>query len=236
MGRKKEIEDPELIKMIDTFFKEECNSNPRKLTLPAITAYINRNGHPNYRVESLRRTPTARKHIELLVASNKETNQKIVSAYKTLDVDTFLSVNKTHSALVRALTELDTYYKSVVEAATKISKRNVELEKENDTLKQENQAIKQTNNNSSDNIIILKNDLSQLKKENKKLRSLIKEYLYPEIANDLLKKEGLLKKGESIVDESALQNNLIKADTDVNNINHDIKSNVIRDLFGDFDE
>lgn len=236
MGRKKEIEDSDLIKIIDTFFKEECNSNPRKLTLPAITAYINRNGHPNYRVESLRRTPTAREHIDLLVASNKETNQKIVSAYKTLDVETFLSVNKTRRTLIKALTELDTYYKSVVEAATRISKRNAELEKENETLKQEKLALEQTNNDSSDNIVILKNDLTQLKKENKKLRSLIKEYLYPEIANVLLTKEGLLKKEESIVDESALQNNLIKANTTINNINPDIKSNVIRNLFGDFDE
>lgn len=236
MGRKKEIEDSELIKIIDIFFKEECESNPRKLTLPAITAYINRTGHPNYRVESLRRTPIARDYIDSLIASNKDTNQKIISAYKTLDIETFLSVNKTRSSLVRALTELDMYYKSIAEAATKISKRNAELEKENENLKQEKHTLNQANIDSNDSVIILKNDLSQLKKENKKLRSLIKEYLYPEIANDLLAKEGLIKKEESIVNESALQDNLIKADTTLNDINPDIKSNVIRNLFGEFNE
>lgn len=156
MGRKKEIEDSELIKMIDTFFKEECNSNPKKLTLPAITSYINRNGHPNYRVESLRRTPVARNYINSLIASNEDINQKIISAHKTLDIETFLSINKTRNSLVRALTELDMYYKSISEAATRINKRNVELEKENEILKQEKQALNQTNIDSSDNIIILK--------------------------------------------------------------------------------
>lgn len=236
MGRKKEIEDSELIKMIDTFFREECTLNPNKLTLPAITAYVNRNGHPNYRVESLRRTPVARDYIDSLIASNKETNQRLISAFKTLDTEAFLSANKTRSSLVKALTTLDMYYKSIAEAATKISKRNAELEKENESLKQEKQTLNQASIDSSDSINILKNELTQLKKENKKLRSLLKEYLYPEIANDILAKEGLLKKEKSMIDKSVLQTNLINADTSINNINPDIKSNVIRNLFGGFND
>ena len=60
-----------------------------------------------------------------------------------------------------------------------------------------------------------KNSVSQLQLENKRLRELIDTYLYPEIANELLRKKGLLQGGNEYIDPAMVDKNLITAKTEL---------------------
>ena len=55
----------------------------------------------------------------------------------------------------------------------------------------------------------------ELLEENKKLRNLLKTSLYPEIANELLKAEGLLKSDQQLVTKKYLSENIITSDTKI---------------------
>ena len=56
---------------------------------------------------------------------------------------------------------------------------------------------------------------------------LVEDYVYPEIANEMLKKDGFLKTTANIVEPAKMEDKLIDIDTDVSAI----KNNLIKDLF-----
>lgn len=236
MAKAKTIPDQIFIELINTFFESECNYDPKKLKFPKIIEYVNNNGYPDYKVTSLRRNESIRNYIDSLIASYSDRNYKIVSTYKTLDVEAFLSTNKTHSSLVRALTELDTYHRTVAEAAIKIDKKNKNLEKEIDKLKNKLKELEQTASLAKEQSTLSISEQKSLKAENKKLRQALDDYIYPEIANELLVEEGFLKKNDSIIDTKSLDKKIINADTSIYKGTQKVKSDVIKNLFGDFDE
>ena len=123
MGRNKAIEDSVLIELIKEYWGKSCCGDQRKLKLTAITRYINENGYPDYAVESLRRNVNARAYIDVLARDSRDTEQRVVAAYKTIDIDVFLNTHKTRASLKQALTELDGYYRLVSEAAASVEKR-----------------------------------------------------------------------------------------------------------------
>ena len=55
----------------------------------------------------------------------------------------------------------------------------------------------------------------ELLEENKKLRNLLKTSLYPDIANELLKEEGLLKSDQQLVTKKYLSENIITSDSKI---------------------
>ena len=128
MGRKRTIDDAKLLILIDEFFRTECMQGSKKIKLPRLTEYIQKNGFPSFRVETLRRNKIARERID-------ELNQKVsspsdlVPVYKSLDIDAFLSNNQTQASLKSALTSLDTYYRGIFEYAVEIDKKYKDAQK-----------------------------------------------------------------------------------------------------------
>ena len=72
----------------------------------------------------------------------------------------------------------------------------------------------------------------ELLEENKKLRNLLKTSLYPEIANELLKEEGLLKSDQQLVTKKYLSENIITSDSKISFEKHTSKRKIleIKDL------
>ena len=75
-----------------------------------------------------------------------------------------------------------------------------------------------------------KTHLRELDIELNASRAVINTYIYPELANELLVKEGALRKTESPIKEGALENNLITATTDIRKTTKS-GSNIIKGLF-----
>ena len=98
-----------------------------------------------------------------------------------------------------------------MEAATNIKS-------ENDTLRKELEKVTaQLREEYSDELAFDKvmEEKVQLETENKKLQNILKTSVYPEIANELLKTEGLLKADNTVITDEFLANHIITSDTKI---------------------
>lgn len=215
MSRKKTITDEKLLELIQEFFKEICNGDPKRLKMPAIADYVSQSGYSGYRVETLRRNKAAREYIDSLTNAADGKALTVVVAYKALDVPAFLNANQTYHALTRSLTQLDLYYKTVADSAVLLNQKYKDMEKELEKVTYEyNQTMTRLNE-----AVLLQRSLTeqnrQLKKENTVYKRVVEDYVYPNIANELLKKEGLLKGTGSFVIKENLDHNIISSSTTI---------------------
>ena len=96
--------------------------------------------------------------------------------------------------------ELNNYYKRVVDAAIEYKEEASKLKTRVSELKNEVAQLNEKNAEIKEQTALNK----ELLEENKKLRNLLKTSLYPDIANELLKEEGLLKSDQQLVTRSIL--------------------------------
>ena len=211
MARKKFISDEKLIEAFENYLEEQCNNNIRLFKIPQFGDYLRKNGFPNVADTTIRRNKPFRDILESKKLISPDENHQVIITYKTLDVDSFMMINRTPSSVKAALVELSQYYKGVVEAAANIKS-------ENDTLRKELKKVTtQLREEHSDKLAFDKvmEEKVQLETENKKLQSILKTSVYPEIANELLKAEGLLKTDKTVITDEFLANHIITADTEI---------------------
>ena len=211
MARKKFISDEKLIEAFENYLEEQCNNNIRLFKIPQFGDYLRKNGFPNVADTTIRRNKPFRDILESKKLISPDENYQVIITYKTLDVDSFMKINRTPSSVKAALVELSQYYKGVVEAAANIKS-------ENDTLRKELKKVTtQLREEHSDKLAFDKvmEEKVQLETENKKLQSILKTSVYPEIANELLKAEGLLKTDKTVITDEFLANHIITADTEI---------------------
>ena len=116
-----------------------------------------------------------------------------------------MATNRTPNAIRTGLSELNLYYKKVAEAALEFKNENVKLQDENEELKEQIQQLLQK-----------ETSRKALETENIKLRALIKSSVYPEIANELLKEEGILQSEQQVITDEFMVNNILTADSEIN--------------------
>ena len=231
MGRKKIITDEALIALIDDYFYRVIDGNVNQLKLPAVGAYVRHNGYPELKDYIIRRSEAALAHIQELKAEPEDEALLSLVSFKTIDVDEFIEKNHGEAAMKRALSELSLYYKHIAESAVKINEKyKAAVNTSNENEKTYKEALK-TSEAICENEKRLKEENKSLKHENKRLRDIVDTYVYPEIANELLKQSGLIKETQGIVDEIALSDNIIKADTVVKS-----DSKIIQNMFDRFKE
>ena len=226
MARKKSIETDTLLNLLDEFYTLKCDRDTSLLKIPAIGEYIRSKG---YAVQDyiLRRDKAVRDYIDKLRTTSEKTYIKTVSVYRDMDIDLFLQKNSTTSKLKKSLEERECYYREITNSAAHSFNENRKLKQENSELKNQNQVLQLDLNKERENSKILSSSQRSLIKENKLLREIIDTYVYQEIANELLKKSGLIHETAGIVDENKIEDTIMSADTDVTKI----KNKVIKGLF-----
>ena len=135
MARPKTINDADAINLVNQYFVGPCAGDASRLKLPDIADYIQQNGYPNYRVETLRRSPVVRQYVDSLLSTAKEQARVKLVAYQSLDIEALLDNNRTRTSLVKALTNIDMYYKTIADTAAEITKKERERENEIEELK-----------------------------------------------------------------------------------------------------
>lgn len=225
MARKVKIDTETLITLIDQFYSEKCE-NPSQLKIPALGNYIREHGYADVEDYLIRRNTVAREHIELLKNTADTNFTAVITTFKTLDADAFIEKHNTTKSLKKALMERDMYYQKVAASAKYCIDNYKDMQKENRAIKREITELKVQNEKNKKEIVSISAELKERQLECKKLQELLNTYVYPEIANELLKKEGLLKETPGIINTDALEKNIISADTEVK-----IENNVIRGLF-----
>ena len=230
MGRPKLIDDQALLELIKKYYYEECHGDAQKLKLPKITEYINKNGYPNYPVTTLRRTSIAVAYIEEMKKIANDNHYVAVSSYQTIDAAAFVDTNRSREMLIKGISERDSYYKTVADSAVHAFEKLNQLQQQLDLEKEVNAELSGKIAELEELNTKYKTHLRELDIELNASRAVINTYIYPELANELLVKEGALRKTESPIKEGALENNLITATTDIRKTTKS-GSNIIKGLF-----
>ena len=202
MARRKHIEDVEIIEHFEKYLQEECSNNVSLFKIPRFGDYLRKNGFPSVADTTLRRNTSFREVLaERKAKYDEEEEYRTVITYKTIDVDSFMATNRTPNAIRTGLSELNLYYKKVAEAALEFKNSVEEIKNENEKIQQ-----------------LLQKETSRkaLETENIKLRALIKSSVYPEIANELLKEEGILQSKQQVITDEFMANNILTADSEIN--------------------
>ena len=207
MARRKHIEDVEIIEHFEKYLQEECSNNVTLFKIPRFGDYLRKNGFPSVADTTLRRNTGFREVLAERKAKydEEEEEYRTVITYKTIDVDSFMTTNRTPNAIRTGLSELNLYYKKVAEAALEFKNENEKLQDENEELKEHMQQLLQK-----------ETSRKALETENIKLRALIKSSVYPEIANELLKEEGILQSEQQVITYEFMANNILTADSEIN--------------------
>lgn len=235
MARQKLIEDSILLELIKKYFNEECHNDVRKLKAVEITKYINAHGYPDYRVTTLRRTKVAVEYIEELKKSISDNNFVTLVSYQTIDAALLIESNRSRTRLIKAITERDCYYKTIADSAVQALDKYNQLKRKYETEKDRNIALTIKVEELEKLVAEYKAEIKLLNNELKINKSVIDTYIYPEIANELLVKEGAIRKTENPLKENAIEGNLI---TTTANVKKTVKSgsNVINGLFNILEE
>lgn len=217
MGRKRLIEQAELIKYIDRYLYEELNGVPDKLTAASISRYLKSNGL-NIEPRIISRDPVAMAHINTLKEAHTQSDSLTPVVFKPLDIDAFIKTNSSPQTLKRALAERDQYYSDVADASAlvvqKLHDRNSEFEAAQAALEE----AKKKMESAEEAAAIRDKEIRTLKANNHALKNTIDTYIKPAIANELLKKDGYLSDStETLVTSTDLDEKIITADTEISN-------------------
>lgn len=226
MARKVKINSNTLISLIDQYYAEKCDYDVGQLKIPKIGEYVRSKGY-DVADYLIRRNEEVKSYIKKLKESIEEIYMHTVVVYRDIDMDAFLMKNNTKEKLKKVLKDRENYYREVTNSASYSFKENKSLKQQVKELKKQiielEQELKTAVSKSAD----ISSDNRKYKVDNRKLREIIDTYVYPEIANKLLEKQGLLKNSARIVNPEVIENELVTAETDVT----EIKSTIIKGLF-----
>ena len=220
MGRKKLIEDNKLKQLLYEYY-DYCDNDFSHFKYSKFGQYIRTNYDTNITDTLIRRNAVINECLGNLKEKSMEDNIFVTAAYKNLDVDNLLINSNSISSIKRTVSKLDSYYKNICNAYNKVVEENTKLKNK---LSRQNKKVKELNSLCDENNTLTKENI-RLKNEIKSLEQYIKDTIHPEIANELLKKDGLLKNTSGIIRKEVVE--------DVITPSSRIKNKVISNLFDD---
>lgn len=210
------IETSVLLKLIKKYFEDECHNNIKRLRYSEITQYINRNGYPNYPATSLRRNKAAVDYITELRQTVSEESYVTTVSYQTIDAASLVDSNRSRGSLIKAITERDMYYKTIADSAAMSFKRYNTLSHKYEDESEKCRHLEFENNELKQQLYECKMRIKELIKDFKAYKAVVDTYVYPEIANELLAREGYKKKAETdIINQDTVDSNVITPSTDI---------------------
>ena len=200
MARPRKLSDDEMVKIVDSFY--ESNGNPAMLKCSLLEEYAASLGI-EVKAYDFRRNEATRRRMNELSNSIEAKNITVIT-YKSIDIDAILNRNRTEEMLKKALLELDEAWRQVYENAAKLSEKNKALLADTFFKKQTIDTLASENNDLSAEIRDLKANSAKMFLENRYLKKALKQYLYPAVANEILKRENVLDKVDTEVTPEAM--------------------------------
>ena len=228
MARKKSIEEDTLIKIVTEYHLDHPEET---LTIPAVGKYLRNLGY-DIKDYTLRRYSSFRTYLEDINKKTEAVWEKELITYSALDIDSFLNKNNSRVKLQRALAVRDEYYSRVAAAGAnavlerkKTEKRAIELESRVSELEAE---LLKTQVNV---------DNAAIKEKNKtiaKLKEVLELYVYPDAANAILQKAGILEVVAGIIPDDKMDSVMIAEDTDIEDGKEKSKYKSVNKLLSSF--
>lgn len=238
MARPRLFTEDELIALINEYYLEYPN---RMVKTSDLERYANAHGHPEFKSYSIRRCPKAKQYIDQINANNQVTLETTIVTWRQLDVDAFLNLNRSRSDLKNALIQRDNYYGEVCRSAGEFLRDKEHLEDKIRRMKSE--------------INDLKSQIAELEQMNtnkinrysqemlSKMKKVLDTYVYPDIANEILKKEGLDSLFSLYVNPESVESEIITPESvleissnQTTTSDEDDTVDSIQDLMGGFDD
>lgn len=216
--RTKAISDERVLELTKKYYEVVCGGDPYRLSIPEIARYIERETGKKYTAVTLRRCKPVRDYIDILLnTSEKKEEQEraiIIASYRPLNARQLLLDFPTKDRLIEKLTDIDAYYKKVVDLAGELSKKCKALTADIEDLKKERSRKNAEMKELEKNFTELKNEYRGISSELTRYKAFVDDYINPDIADVLLQQEGLIKKkiGSSVSDDS-VNRHMITADT-----------------------
>ena len=205
MARPKKTGSDELVRIIDSYYTTEAAGDPGRLKCSLLEQYAAKIGHPAKAYDFRRDTRARERMEELKELAEKEQlpSRKPGLAYKSLDINRILSVRRNPEELAAILLEIDKGWERVYEEAVWSGKLVTGLQVENGTLRKEKTEISDQLVRADEEKREALKEARRLTVENRYLRKMLKTYLYPALANEILVEEGQIKNSDTEVTEAA---------------------------------
>lgn len=184
MGRPRKNDSDALVNVVNDYFSNIAMGDARKLKYSNLAKHAENLGIHAAWYDFQRDNAVLQRIAELRAIERNDDELLAVPAYKNLDIEEFLNHCGTAEELKKKLYELDQYWKKTYDEAIKTMEEDRKLFEKLQTLE----------NNKAD-ILRKQNEYEQrikaLEHENVFLRKMIRDNLYPAIANELLKEANL---------------------------------------------
>jgi hypothetical protein len=201
MARPKKLRDADMVKIVDSFY--ESNGDPSMLKCSFLEEYAISIG-VDVKAYDFRRNNAVRARIDELKDLSLLSSKTGAIAYKSLDVDALLDRNRTRPMLRNALLELDETWRRIYDRAAEMSKRNESFVQSIESISAERDKLDCEVSELSAQIISLNKSSKELTLENRYLKRMLKQYLYPAIANEILLNENVLEQVDTEVTQTAM--------------------------------
>ena len=194
MARPKKADTSDMLRIVDSYY--ETHGDASKLKFKSLEIHAKSLGLDIKEYDFRRDEAVLRRIAEL----NKLRGTLGLSlAYKTLDADALINANPTRASLKAALVELDLSWRSVYERAVALSSENTAMLSKSYSISRDADVLRDENVSLKDEIAGLRRQSADLLAENRYLKSALERWLFPDVANEILKREGVIKDAASNV-------------------------------------
>jgi hypothetical protein len=201
MARPRKISADVMLQIVDSFF--ESHGDPGKMKCSNLEEHACSLGF-NIKAYDFRRSDAVRQRIEELRHSVWVNGGSEAVAYKSMDVDALINRNNTREMMKNSLLELDEAWRGIYERAAALSSKNVSLLSTLAAKDRKIESIAAEMDSLSTRLQPLEHNERVLSAENRYLRKALREYLYPAIANEILKEENVLEQTDTDVTPAAM--------------------------------
>jgi len=188
MARPRKAETSDMLRVVDSFYG--THGDVSKLKFKSLEAHAASLGI-DAKEYDFRRDDAVRMRIAEINEMRETFGLSL--AYKTLDADALIYANPTRASLKAALVDLDRSWREVYERAVSLSSENTVLLSKNhaamrdaDAMRAEIASLKDIANDHNRQSAVLLT-------ENRYLKSALETWLYPEVANEILRREGVIE-------------------------------------------
>ncbi|GHU87227.1 hypothetical protein FACS1894202_01100 [Clostridia bacterium] len=187
MARPKKIDDAVAVQLVDELYAQ--SGDPKQLKFTALEAYAATIG-VEVKSYDLRRNQAVVRRIAEIEALSLNPDTLSALAYKDLDIDGFIKTNKTPAKLKQALSELDGRWRKLYDYTISLFEQAHGSADKFRTADERINSLETDNASMSDKLREVIGSANSLKSENIYLRRMIREYLYPALADEVLQTPG----------------------------------------------
>ena len=180
MARPKKNDSAALVEIVNDYYANEANGDVRKLRYSNLARYAEKRGIQAAWYDFQRDAAVVRRIAELSALCEKTDESPVVPAYKSLDIEALLNRCGTAEELTRQLYELDRYWKKAYDDA-------IQMASDGRVLTEKVQELERENTELSEKLDVAEHQVKALQRENVYLRRMLRENLYPTVANELLR-------------------------------------------------